>query len=324
MNRWIKVTLGLLAAAALMMGLTSCSEDRTIAVPQAFCGFTMGAGGRDNNNNANDADLGQVLYQGQSASYKSDQDVAKFFPCINRNYVGSPEGISGDTHFPLTGRTSDGVPISAWFTVWWQPNQSPEPIRDFIAFCQGKYGCAADDPNVFNGTAANGSNNSSPGWNKMLAENMYPVLQRIFDAASRTVGNDVWAKQDIELREQISNEMSDRFAEEFQKTTGSVNDIICGSGSTGTGQTFDCQQVRIVIDGVWANQGNMQSDAAAAAEADAKRVLDQAQLQADLNLTNAKYGPLAPAYRACRDLNEDAPGSCKFITGPGGVEIQVP
>lgn len=315
MSRFLKASIAVFAAMLMVMGLTSCGvNDSTLSVPQSFCGFIQGKGGRDDQNNANDADLKQVLYEGQSANYQRDQSVGKFIPCVTRNFVISPEGISGDAHQYLQARTADGTAVGAWTTTYWQPNQAPDPIEDFISFCNGKYGCAANDPSEFN----NGQNASTPGWNKMLAENMYPVLQRVFETAARTVDDSVWKNKDPQKREIVAKEMSDRFAEEFQKVTGSVNDIICGSGSTGTGEQFDCKQVYIVVDDMFASQGNMQQDAQAAAEQRAKNALDQQNKQADIDLTNEKYGVLAPAFRACRDMNAATPGSCKFILGPNG------
>lgn len=310
--------MGIAAVLVLAFALTACDEDNTLAVPQGFCGFVQGKGGRDKDNNANGAAVSDILYQGQSVNYRNDRNNGYFFPCVTRNYVISPENISGDTHQSLQARTSDGTPVGLWVTLYWQPNQSEEPIKAFIGFCQGKYGCAATSVDKFNGTE-NNQNASTPGWNKMLAENVFPVLQRISEAATRTVDDNVWRNNDPIQREQIAAAMSSAFAAEFQKVTGTTQDLLCGSGSTGSGKTFDCKQVYIVVDGVFATQGNMQGDNAAAKEAEAKRKLDQEQLQADLDLTNAKYGPLAPSYRACRDLGN----ACKFVVGPGGnIQVQ--
>jgi hypothetical protein len=323
----MKGTLAVIAALVLTLTLNACgSTNATLAVPQSFCGFIQGKGGRDNSNNANNAQLGQILYQGQSADYHNDQQDGWVFPCVTRNYVVSDQSVSGDSHTALAGRTSNGTPVGGWVTVYWQPNQSNRddqgnPIKQFIGLCQGKYGCAASDPTGFTGQG--NVNASTPGWNKMLSENMYPVLQRIFERATLGVDDAVWRNQDPNLREQVAAKMGDEFAAEFQKVTGSTTDLICGSGSTGTGDTFDCKGVYIVVDGLWASQGNMQGDAAKAAEDNAKRALDDAAKQADIDLTNAKYGPLAPAYRACRDLNAAVANSCKFVVGPNGVQIPV-
>jgi hypothetical protein len=318
-KRLIRGGLAVLAAITLLGALTACDEDRALSVPQSFCGFIQGKGSLDNNNNVNSADLKQVLYAGQSQRYNSEQDFSKVFPCVTRNYVVSAANISGDSHQPLTGFTSEGIPVSAYVTLYWQPNQAPVPMKDFIGFCQGKYGCAADNPDPFNGTNAQGQNNSTDGWNKMLAENVFPVLQRVFDAASRTVGNEVWKNQDPKLRAQIAQAMADQFSSAFQVTTGSTQDLVCGSGSTGIGTEFNCKEVTIVIDGLWASQGTMQQDSADAAAAQAKTALDEANKQADINLTNDKYGPvLGPQFRACRDLG----GSCKFVVGPQGIQVQ--
>lgn len=327
MKKYFKALVGIPVAGLLIFGLTACEEDATLAVPQSFCGFLMGKGGRDNSNNANSADLKQVLYQGQTADFKKDQTIGKVFPCVTRNYVIAPQGQSADTNNPLRAMTEGvdgkpGTPVFVWVSVYWQPNQQPDPIRDFIGFAQGKYGAAADDPRAFTGEGA--QNASTPGWNKMLAENMYPTLQRIVEQPLRSVGDPVWQVNDPALRQSIGDEMSDRFAEVFQQTTGSVNDLICGSGSTGTGDTFNCEPVRIVVDLVTA-QNQQTQDAAAqnAAQANQNKLREDTKA-ADIQLTNELYGPVLGAqFRACRDMNAAAPGSCKLFPG-ADVQVQAP
>ncbi|ASZ74770.1 hypothetical protein KHO57_gp134 [Mycobacterium phage Phabba] len=326
MKKFIKALVGIPVAGLLIFGLTACDEDATLAVPQSFCGFLMGKGGRDNSDRANNAELGRVLYQGQSADFKKDQQVGKLFPCVTRNYVIAPQGQSADTNNPLRAMTEGvdgkpGTPVYVWVSVYWQPNQQPDPIRDFIGFAQGKYGAAADSPQAFTGEGA--QNASTPGWNKMLAENMYPTLQRIVEQPLRSIGDLVWQVNDPALRQSISDEMSDRFAEVFQQTTGSVNDLICGSGSTGTGDQFNCEPVRIVVDLVTAQDQNTQTAAAQNAAQASQNKLAQDTKAADIALTNELYGPLAPQFRACRDLNKVAAGSCKLFPG-ADVQVQAP
>lgn len=314
MKRTIKVALAVLVALGLGFTLTACDEDRTLSVPQSFCGFLQGNGGRDHDNHDNDANVTQVLYEGQSAQYKSDQRTGYVFPCVQRNYIVATAG--GDTNAALRGLTLDGVPVYGYVSAYWQPNQLPEPLKQFIGFCQGKYGCAATDSKSFTGEGA--TNASTPGWNKMLAENMWPVLQRTFERAVATVPNAVWQAQDPKLRQQVADAMSAAFAAEFQKVTGATADLICGAGSTGQGQSFDCKQILVYVDSVVAQNQQQQDGSNASKAADAQRKLDQDALQADLDLTNAKYGPLAPAYRACRDLGQ----LCKFVTGDKGAVVQ--
>lgn len=323
MKRISRVLVGATAAAALTLGLTACSEDATLSVPQSFCGFLMGKGGRDSNDNANSADLKRVLYQGQQADFKTDQEFGKVFPCATRNYViAPPDAPSKDTDRPLRAMTEGvdgkpGTPVNVWVSVYWQPNQSPDAIRDFIGFAEGKYGAAASDPRAFTGEQSA----ATSGWNNMLAENMYPTLQRIVEQPLRSVGDAVWQVNDSDLRQSISDEMSDRFAEVFQQVTGSVNDLICGSGSTGTGEDFNCEPVRVVVDLVTAVDQQTQTDAAASnAQANRNKLAEQTKAD-DIRLTNELYGPMAPQFRACRDLNKIAPGSCKLFPGTP-VEVQ--
>lgn len=105
------------------------------------------------------------------------------------------------------------------------------------------------------------------------------------------------------------------------ETTGSVNDLICGSGSTGTGDTFNCEPVRIVVDLVTAQDQQTQTAAAQNAAQANQNKLAQDTKAADIALTNELYGPLAPQFRACRDLNKLTPGACKLFPG-AAVEVQ--
>lgn len=320
--RILKTALLAIMALVLMGSLTACTEDETLAVPQSFCGFTQGKGGRDSSDNANDAKLNTILYEGQSVDYQSDEQVGKFIPCVGRNYRIAPKG--GDSDQPLLAVNADGVPVKLWVSMYWQPNQLPDPLRAFIGFCQGKYGCGGNSPGDFNQTNENPLA-ATKGWIAMLNENWRDVLQRISEAPVRGASNAVWQTNDAEQRDAIAAEMSDRWAGEFQKVTGGVQDLVCGGGSTGVGEEFDCKQVYIVVDRVEAQNQQQQDQAADAVAADAQRELDRAQLQADIDLTNAKYGPVdGPRFRYCRDQNAVAPGSCKSFIGANGVQVQVP
>jgi hypothetical protein len=322
MKKIIKAAIGIPIAGLLVFGLTACDEDAALAVPQSFCGFIQGKGGLDSNSNPNSADLEQVLYQGQTVEFRKDESFGKVFPCVTRNYVIAPQNApSKDTDRPLRALTEKGTPVNVWVSVYWQPNQQPEPIRDFIGFAEGKYGAAAADPRAFTGEGAQAA--STPGWNRMLAENMYPTLQRIVEGPVSQTGDPIWQVNSPELRQQVSDEMSDRFAETFQQVTGSVNDLICGSGSTGVGDQFNCEPVRIVVDLVTAVDDGTQRAAAAAASQAEKTRLAEATKAADIALTNELYGPLAPQFRACRDLNQVTPGTCKLFPG-AAVEVQAP
>jgi len=319
-KRTLKLLGGLVLVLLLIGSLTACDEDDTLAVPQSFCGFIQGKGGRDRDENANNANLDRVLYAGQTADYRTDKQIARVFPCVSRNYrIAS----GGDSDQPLRALTKTGVPVKLWVSMYWQPNQQPDPLKEFIGFCQGKYGCAGGSPSDFTQTDQN-RNASTPGWNKMLAENWHDVLQRISEAPVKNAEDSVWQINDPAQRDTVAKAMSAAFAGEFQKVTGSTKDLICGGGSTGVGEQFDCKQVYVVVDLVQAENDQQQQATTQAVADAAQRKLDEDQLQADMNLTNTKYGPLAPAYRACRDLNAKQPGACKFITGPGGAQVPVP
>lgn len=332
MKRIIKAIIGVPVAGTLVFGLAACGEDQSFSVASGFCGFLQGKGGRDNHGNANSAGITQILYAGQSVDYKTDQAESKVFPCVTRNYVVAPQGQSADTNQPLTAITQGdngqpGVPVYVYVSMYWQPNQSNRsdqgnPIRQFIEFAQGKYGAAAGSPSAFNGDGV--QNASTPGWNKMLAENVYPALQRSLDGPMRQVGNAIWQVNDPALRKTVGDAMSDAFIKEFQQTTGSTADLICGSGSTGAGEKFNCEPVRIVVDAVYAQDGNTQSAATQnAAQQAQQRLADQTKSD-DIRITNDLYGPvLGPQFRACRDANKAAAGSCKLFPG-AAVQVQAP
>lgn len=321
MNKIARVSAAVATVGVLGLSLTACSEDRTMSVPQSFCGFLQGKGGRDDNNKANSAALKQVLYEGQTVDYKDDQDIGLYFPCVTRNYVVAPDNApSKDTSIPLEGLV-DGTPVHVWVTMYWQPNQSPEAIRDFISFAQGKYGAPAGDPSAFNGRDEAGNMNATEGWNKMLAENWWITLQRVVSEPLLQASPVLWQVNDQAERDKLGQAMSDAFAEKFQMVTGKVNDLICGPSSSGGGDSFNCEPVVIAVDRVNAVNQQTQQSAANAKATEDQLALDQKTRQADIDATNAKYGDLGPAFRACRDLNVASPGTCKLFPG---AEVQVP
>lgn len=308
---------GLGAIALCLATLTGCDENASLATPTSMCGYLVGNGAY-RYDNAHSRDIGKILGPGQTAEYKNTDWDPRYFPCSSRNYVIAQNG--GDTQVALNVRTKDGTAVNVYVSVYWTPNRSRnaldgDPLARFIEFCE-KYNCAADNPDA----SAQGTNFSTAGWNGMLKENMWPTLQRVAETALGTVGDDIWKVDSRTLKDQAAGVMQQSFASAFQVVSGFTTNLICGSGSSGEGDKFDCQQVRIVVDKVFAAQGNMQQAADAAAEEAAKIALQEQQKVARINLTNELYGPLAQAFRACQDLGQ----LCKFVVGPGGnVQVQV-
>jgi len=194
--------------------------------------------------------------------------------------------------------------------MYWTPNQANGSIEKFIQFCE-KYQCATGDINA----ASGGANFSTDGWNGMLRENVWPTLQRTAERALTNAADTVWKFNDQEQKDQIAAQMEEGFNAEFAKTSGYTDTIICGSGSGGSAENFDCQNVRIVVNWVSA-QGGLQEQDQAAQAADSQRKIKDEQAAADIASTDRLYGPqLGQQYRFCRDLGD----KCRVIIGANGV-----
>lgn len=317
----MKTTRALLGTAAIIAaaaGMTGCTVTNSgAAVPNSFCGYIIGNGEYHDSGPSGNRTINNLLLPGDVVKYNNDYDSVRFFGCGPRNYVIKPKDTGGDSNEPLTVRTSLGTAVNVYATIYWQPNQSTlggldnSPLKQFITFCE-KYTCSAGSPEDF----AKGPNSSTEGWNSMLRENMHPVLQRVAEQAFLNIADDVWINDSRTSKDKAAEIMAANFAAEMQRTNGYTVDLLCGSGQTGRGDQFDCQQVRIVVDRVVAAQGNMQQAADQAAEQKRQTELQQQQADTRIAVTDRLYGPLAPQVRACEDHREAV-----CVLGAGTVQI---
>jgi len=300
-------------AATAALGLSGCTDSSyysKASLPEGMCAAVVGNGNQHGGNRT----VNQVGYPGTVVEYNSTYDMIRYFPCGPRNYrIAANSEDKGGTQL-LVGRTEDGTPVNLSVTAYWQPNLSEEGIMTFLTLCQ-KYDCWQNDLGV--GSA----NSSSPGWQNMLFENMRPTLERVADRALPSVTDTVWSANNPDERRDLGNEMSDLFTAQLQAVTGSVQDVFCGSTDvqTGadTGKTYDCQPVRVVVDGVWAQDGGRQAQVDQAAQRQQEIDLRNNEAQARIDLTNRLYGEFADEYRVCRDLE----AQCQMVISPGEVKV---
>jgi len=320
MKKFTRVILGTACAAALAGSLTACSENDVASVPDSFFGYLVGNGEYHDNGPQGNRTVNRFLLPGTINEYNNNYDNAMYFPADKRNYIVAGEG--GDTNQPLHGRTEVGTPVKLYVSVYWRPNLNTngnggDPLREsaaaqFIQFCAGKYQCSVGSPDDF-GRQEGDVNSASDGWNKMLSENMWPVLNRVAERATPEVSDNVWIANDFAAKEAIAASMMDAFSAEMQKNTGATTDLFCGSGSTGVGDDFDCQTIRIVVDRVFAESDSMQQQSDQAAEDKRKIDITKAEAPNRIAVTDQQYGPLGPRVRACEDLHRQGiPATCVF------------
>jgi hypothetical protein len=240
----LKRTLATIAGLALVAGTTVACSTTT---PEAMCAFVVGSGGY-----GNDTKLHKIVLPGDSLGSLEDE-VARFVPCNARNYKtndgtvkvnqGDHEQRVGDRFTPSMAYTKEGTPVRVWSDSYWTLNQTESVLRTFYEVCY-KYTCFSTDD------SSGGANFSTPGWNGLLAENFGPTVDEIALAAMAEVGDDIWRKQDAELRTKVAKLMSEKFAAAMQRKFGINEDIFCGSGNSGWDserKNFNCTQVRFEV-----------------------------------------------------------------------------
>lgn len=305
-----RLILAVAAVAALVLaGCSSMGENAVVTTPDGMCAYTVGNGNMQGGNRT----LNKVIYPASSDRYNSGYDMIRYFPCKGRNYAISPSSEDKGGNILMEGRTADGIPVYVIGTSYWQPNFSDEGMKAFLVLCQ-KYSCASDNLGVGD------SNSSSAEWQNMLFENMHPVMQRAAENALPKLTADAWKRNDPDQRKLLAELMSNDFADQTMKLTGDVVSIWCGSGSTGQGATFDCQNMRVVIDAIVPKDGELLA-VQATQQKEQQKLDDQRALATQrIEQTNSLYGPVLGAQvRACQDLGP----SCKLVLGSGAM-VQVP
>jgi hypothetical protein len=297
------LVLGLVfVLAAIAAGCASAQAAST-----ASCEFVVG-------NGAQDARLHHIVYPGQAEAPNTNESVS-YVPCNSRNYIindGNSVNANGekvgDRPSLIEATTSTGVHITIAARALWTLNESDRALREFYNVCF-KYTCASDKD------IAGTTNSSTPGWNRMLAENFGPTMDSIGRSAAFTVQDTIWSKADPTQYKALADAMSASFANVMRVNLGYPDDLFCGSGNSawsdpnrpGEGQ-FTCNPVRIAVDDVRlaANQGGDNSAGATA--------LNQQRLA----LAQALYGPQAAYWLALQDTVAKCDGHCtvNFLT-PG-------
>jgi hypothetical protein len=308
------------AAATTVLGLSGCgaASHSWATTPEGMCGYLVGngaqgGGGTERGNRT----VNKIVYPGQGVEYNEGYDMVRYFPCGPRNYNVSP--TSGDQaaggQVLLQARTKDNTPVFVDLMVWWMPNLKEAALRQFITLCQ-KYECSNDNLDT-----SSGGNFSSNGWNGLLNENFHFTLEQLVKRNTNLVGDDVWLKEDMGLRDQLAGAISDGWNAEFQKVSGATEDLVCGSVNTGSAENFDCQHIRVQVTRVYpVNQDLADSNSKAIAQ---KREAEIKAQQANdrKGAAIAVYGPeLADLALFC----EDHPSATCVVGAPTNVQVNRP
>jgi hypothetical protein len=249
-----------------------------------------------------DQRIHQIVYPNQTVPSDMTYLTTRVAPGNYRNYViddgtrrnpknpdGSDGGPVSDSQKLLGTVIPSGTRIQVGLTALWMLNQTAYvdangfysgPLADFYKFeIKYKYNLMPtnDSTNVVN--------NSTTGWNSMLAENFYPALSHALDQAMYNIANDfnsldpstpivfplkiddgIYKADGKPQRDVLAAEISRLFDSEIKKMTGVGGEpMFCGSGTQSgwtnqdpnqagkPGNEFKCAPVRIQIDSVIIN-----------------------------------------------------------------------
>jgi hypothetical protein len=269
--------IALVLMPLLLVALVACSKD--IATTAATCAFVVGDG-----KNGRTANLEDILYPGEHKSV-DDTMVIEFVPCNSRNYIINDGTVTnangdkvGDRGQMISATTDKGTPILIAARAMWTLNQDEKALRNFYTVCH-KYHCS------MTADQAGQANYASPGWNGLLAENFGTAMDDVGRTAAKKVGETIWQTRDATEYGKLEKEMSALFADAIRKNLGFPEDLFCGSGNSqwsdpkNPGQgTFECSDVRIVVEEVRRGDIASDSNAAGVLEINAQRLLNaQAQ-----------------------------------------------
>lgn len=284
-------------AAVAGLGLLSLTGCSTAATSTSGCGFIVGDG-----RNGHDANIHKVVLPGENVGFDDSSEDTQYVPCSGRNYKVAPDSKDAGGATPLLARTSDNTEVRVDLVAYWTLNQNQDVLRRFHDFATKYEDLFSSSP------VAGGDNNSTAGWNSMLEENLRPTLNRATSAAMREIGDDIWRKDDPQLKEKLSRLISERFRDEVRTVTGFSEDLFCGSGNSewnADHTKFECTNVRVAVDMVVASNNEQQQVAQ-----------QQTAAAARVGLARELYGPLAEQVMACQDLKT---ATCVI----GGTSVQV-
>lgn len=219
---------------------------------ESDCVFIVGSGVGDRRV------VKEIVHPGEKVSDRGD-DESFYVPCNARNFLIRPEG-GGDRKelaVATTGKGDDatkiGLPVLVKASMYWQLNQNDDVLKSFYPFCR-KYECAGRDESGGDNT----ENNSTPGWNDMLAENHSPAIDQAVSVAALQFGPDLWTNR--AEWPAFAEEVSRQWMQQIKVSTGSDRDLFCGTWSDPDGDhKGTCTPVRFTVNDVQPADPNVRS-----------------------------------------------------------------
>lgn len=288
MKRRVSILLGVLFLA-LVGSVSACASTQT---QTSQCAFIIKNGFQQ------DHGVKAVVYPNDSVP-KGLGDDTWFVPCNARNFRFKAGDDSADSKNPtivMTGKGENGEPGVQTAIQWdmhWTLNESRSTMIDFWAFCQ-KYTCQSSEQND------NSANNSTPGWNSMLHENMLDAINRAGADVAKQFPPNLY--KDQSLWPQFAEATSKVILAELRKSVQPFDDdFFCANTTTKDGKpcsppTFTVNQMD-PVNGNLRNIDNKQSEMDAQAKQNAQRLGQAQQL----------YGP----YAQWALTQEDIIAACK-------------
>ena len=301
-----RIAAALAACALVALALAGCDSTQT---QTSQCGWIVTSGFQQSHG------VKRVLYPNESANHDPSDDVW-FVPCNARNYEITDTSDHGDRHNPAVATTKPGedgspkVQVAVYLSAQWTLNRSHDAMVEFWAFCQ-KYTCQSSEQND------NSANNSTSGWNSMLAENMSPAIDRAVSDAVQDFGPDLWNNQSA--WPQLATDVSKHIQAELRASDRYPYDFFCAVGSdTQNGKPCDPPQFTVEkvnpVNGALRSLQNQQSE------------LEAQKRQNDLRVSVAQklYGEYWAYFLGLQDTIDKchaAGQNCTIVLGNGQPAI---
>jgi hypothetical protein len=301
-----KIGTAVAVLALLASALMACSSVQT---QTSQCGWVIQNGFQQNHG------VKDVVYPNQSVS-KGTNDEVWYVPCNARNFrikEGDGSADSQNSTVVMTGKGENGEPGVQTKVQWdmhWTLNEDKPTMIEFWAFCQ-KYTCQSAQQND------NSANNSTPGWNNMLHENMLDAINRAGADVAKQFPPSLY--KDQSLWPQFAEAANKVILAELRKSVQPFDDdFFCANTTTKDGKpcaapTFTVNQMD-PVNGNLRNIDNQQSELDAQAVQNAKRLQQAEQL----------YGPYAHATLSQMDILaacKAAGLNCTVIIGGNGTTV---
>jgi hypothetical protein len=292
-----RLALAVACVAAVGFGLGGC----TTAVPAlSECAATTNGGFGSSGQG-----ITSVVHPGDQVQVGSG-DTAWYWPCNDRNFVTATTG--GDRTAPeyavrtAASGTTPGMPVYVWTSVYFTPNQNDSVMKQFLPFCL-KYGCADTEPQS-SADIANTAHSSSPGWEKMLLENIGPAVDRASRIAVQQFTPSLW--QDQASWDKLSGLIAKNLNAQLSVETEASVPFFCGSGSS----QGNCTQMTVVVNNV------TPADPSVGANYNKEVAAEQAAAANAARVAAAKdlYGPFAYYALMLQDEASNCP-KCTIVVG---------